>query len=225
VIVLQTLQFPQALQTSQTLQTSHFHEDEAVAKLSKLLALECGMSPEKAEQIYIAALLHDAGKKKLSAELLNKPDKLTPEEFEVMKTHTTFGAEMLRCVEGDLGVMVRKVALYHHERWDSCGYWGKSLSKLPRYVEIVAIADTFTALVSPLRTYKQPWPPKEAIDYIHSQAGSHFSHAMVNIFLQLLRTNDRIAGIYEPLLVVPAIIVTPKNATQGGVRNSRRFRI
>jgi putative nucleotidyltransferase with HDIG domain len=171
-------------------------EDKIVARLAELLAIECGISSKRAEQIYISALLHDVGKAKLPAGLINKPDKLTAQEFEIMKTHTTLGAEMLKCVKGDFGEVVRSIALYHHERRDNGGYWGKSLSELPCYVEIVAISDIFVALVSP-RPYKKPWPLEDALDYIRNQAGGHFSHDTVNVFLRLMRNNGTILTILK----------------------------
>ena len=172
-----------------------FHEDKAVGKLAEIIALECGINPAKARQIRIAASLHDIGKQKIQ-HLVNKPGKLTAAEFEVMKTHTTIGAAMLKTFQGELGEMAFNIAKWHHENWDGSGYFGKRLSELPFYIEMVAIADTFTALCVQ-RSYKEPWPPEEALAYIQSQADIRFSPALVDIFIPLVRNDSRVKAIFE----------------------------
>jgi putative two-component system response regulator len=176
-----------------------FNEDRAVGRLAELIALACGLDPAKARQIRIAATLHDVGKQKICPALLSKPGKLTEAEFEVMKTHTTLGAAMLESLHGELGEMARNMARWHHEAWDGSGYWGKFLCELPFYVEIVGIADTFTALVS-ARPYKHSWPPEEALAYIRSQADTRFNPLLVDIFVPLVRHDSRVAAIFEPVV-------------------------
>ncbi|MCL2078745.1 MAG: HD domain-containing protein [Oscillospiraceae bacterium] len=176
--------------------TNRFNEDKAVARLAELTALECGTAPAVARQIRTASALHDIGKVKIPQSIINKPGKLTPEEFEIIKTHTTLGAEMLASFQGELGAMAKLIALYHHERCDCCGYWGKDMNELPQYVAITAIADVFTALVCK-RAYKEAWPPDEAIAYILSQAGRQFNPALVDAFIQLVRYDDRAWAIFN----------------------------
>jgi len=173
-----------------------FNEDKAMAQLAEILALKCGVSPEKARQIRVAAVLHDIGKRKIPADILNKSCKLTAEEFDVVKTHTTLGAAMLESIQGELGIMARTIARYHHERYDGSGYWGKHLGELPYYVEFVAIADVFTALVCG-RPYKQPWPPEDALAYIENQADIQFSAVLVGIFLPLVCNDSRVSAIFD----------------------------
>ena len=173
-----------------------FHEDKLVAKLAEIIALECGIIPAKAKQIGIAAMLHDIGKQKISPKLLNKPGKLTAEEFEQMKSHTTIGAEMLNSIQGELGVMVRTIAEFHHEKRDGSGYWGKRLCELPPYVEIVALADIFTALAC-VRPYKKSWPPEEVLAYIENLSDTHFSPALVEMFISLVLNDSRVAAVFK----------------------------
>jgi len=189
-----------------------FNEDKAVGMLAEIVALECGVDPAKARQIRIAAFLHDVGKQEMM-HLVNKPGKLTKAEFEVMKTHTTIGAAMLSNFQGELGKMAADIARWHHENWDGSGYFGKYLCKLPYFIEMVAIADTFTALVC-TRPYKQSWPPEEALAYIEAQADIRFSHALVGIFIPLIRTDSRVAAIFEPVF-----------GSKGGERHTGRFGI
>jgi len=175
-----------------------FHEDKAVGVLAEIIALACGVDQAKARQIRIAASLHDIGKQKIR-HLVDKPGKLTDSEFEIIKTHTTLGAAMLETMQGDLGEMARCIARWHHENWDGSGYFGRYLCELPYYIEMVALADTFTALVC-TRPYKKSWPPEEALAYIKKQAAIRFSPVLVDIFIPLVRNDNRIAAIFEPVI-------------------------
>ena len=173
----------------------HINETESVAFLSERTALLCGIEPAVAKQIRIAAALHDVGKQKIPAAILNKPGKLTKDEFEVIKEHTKLGAEMLEGVQGGLGAMARTVCLTHHEWWDGNGYWGYRTDDLPPYVPIVAISDVFTALICE-RPYKQAWPPREAMDYIQKQAGTQFSPDLVGVFLSMIQGDENVAAFF-----------------------------
>jgi putative two-component system response regulator len=134
----------------------------------------------------VAALLHDIGKQKIPAYILGKPGPLTAAEMDIMKTHTAHGAEMLANVQGELGATIRAVCLYHHERHDGGGYWGKQTSEVPAYVPLVSIADVFTALISE-RPYKKPWSVEAALEYIQKQAGAQFSRELAGDFLSLIQ--------------------------------------
>jgi putative nucleotidyltransferase with HDIG domain len=175
---------------------SNFNEEKAVARLAEIISLEYGVSPTKARQIRIAAALHDIGKQKISPSILNKPGRFTPEEFEIMKSHTTLGAEILSHLQGELGEMARLTALYHHEKYNGCGYWGKRTDELPYYVAITALSDVFAALLTG-RPYKRPWPPSEALDYIQKQSGRQFSPALVDLFIPLIQLNPDIQNIFD----------------------------
>ena len=155
-----------------------------------------GVKPELARQIRTASSLHDIGKEKLPPELLNKPGKLDAHEFEIIKTHTKLGAEMLSSMQGALGEMARIIALYHHEHWDGNGYWGVPACSLPDYVGVTAICDVFTALLV-ARPYKEAFPPEEALEYIQNQSGAQFSEELVNVFIPLVRNDSRVYEIFK----------------------------
>jgi putative two-component system response regulator len=173
----------------------NINENKAVGRLSELIALEYGLDPAYARQIRAAAALHDVGKIRIPREILDKPGELTAREFDIVKTHTTIGAEMLKDIKGGLGKMARTICELHHENYDGTGYFGKYTDELPIYIQFVRIADTFTALVSQ-RAYKAAWPPKEAIDYIQSKAHTHFAPELVSVLLELVRNDSRIPEIF-----------------------------
>ena len=174
-----------------------FNENKAVALLSELLAHRMGICPTTARHIRTAAILHDLGKLRIPDSILNKPGKLDPQEFEIMKTHTTHGAAMLSSIQGVLGEYVTTTALYHHEWHDPSlgGYWGYPLHSLPDYVGIISICDVFTALVS-RRAFKEPWPLGDALAYIQNQAGTQFSNELVEVFTSLVRNDSRVPAIF-----------------------------
>lgn|GEM_PF-1277808 len=174
---------------------NEFNEDKAVSRLTELLALEYGVKPDTARKIRAAALLHDIGKQRIPESILNKPGKLSEQEFGIMKVHTILGAEMLSSIQGEMGEMARDCCLYHHEHWDGGGYWGKLSDSLPIYIQFVSIADVFTALICD-RPYKEAWPPNKAIGYIQSQAGKQFSPALAEAFLSLVKGDSRVREIF-----------------------------
>jgi putative two-component system response regulator len=134
-----------------------------------------------------AAPLHDVGKIGISDLILLKPGKLTPEEFEVMKGHTTIGARILANGRSDLIRMAERIALTHHERWSGGGYPnGLKGEEIAIEGRIVAVADVFDAL-SHDRPYKKAWPMGEAVAEIKSQSGQQFDPNVVEAFLRLQR--------------------------------------
>jgi len=171
-----------------------FNEDVAVSKLSELFALSLGHPPEYARQIKAAAALHDIGKMRIPDSILNKPSKLTPMEYTIMKSHTKIGAEMLSSIQGDLGVMVRTVCEFHHEHHSGDGYWGIPTSQLPDYIPIISIADVFVACYSK-RPYKDSWPCEQVLEYLQSLSGTQFSVDTVDAFVHLIRNDPGVASI------------------------------
>lgn len=170
-------------------------ESKTVGRLTEIIALEHGVPPHKARQIRLAAALHDVGKQKIDPAILNAPRKLTAAEFEIIKTHTTLGAEMLTGLQGKLGEMAREVCLHHHEWYNGNGYWGKRAADLPYFVPYVSICDVLVALLNK-REYKEAWPPAEAVDYIRKQAGTQFAPELVEVFLWLVEHDNRIAALF-----------------------------
>jgi len=153
-----------------------------VATISKILASKV-KDKEYANKIYKASMFYDIGKNKIPAEILLKPDKLTKEEYELIKAHTTFGYEMLN--EGDeILQMAAIIALNHHERYDGEGYPRKLKGdEIPLCARIVAIADVFDALVSK-KVYRDKLSLNEAVDIILQERGKYFDPQLVDIFYQ-----------------------------------------
>ena len=164
-----------------------------------------GCYTEQLSDEYIASLvqcapLHDVGKIKISDMLLNKPGKLTEEEFAVMQTHTTAGAEimdsLMENIEGlDYLGEAKNMAAYHHERWDGKGYpSGLSGEDIPLSARIMAVADVFDALIS-RRSYKEPFPSEAARQIIQVEAGAHFDPKVVQAFLNAF---DEVCRVCRP---------------------------
>ena len=134
------------------------------------------------------APLHDIGKILVPDSILQKPGKLTPEEFEVMKQHAAQGGKVVReIMEGiadeESVAFAADIATYHHERWNGTGYpEGRKGEDIPLSARIMAIADVFDALISE-RCYKKAYPVSEAIEIIRSEAGHHFDPQLVRVFL------------------------------------------
>ncbi|MBO4452450.1 MAG: HD domain-containing protein [Clostridia bacterium] len=137
-----------------------------------------------------SAPLHDIGKIRVSDLILNKPGRLTEDEFEIMKLHTTAGAGILTnsivsAMDPDYLKVAIDMAHYHHEWWNGKGYpTGISGEDIPLSARIMAVADVFDALVS-RRSYKDPFPFDKAIDIIRSERGTHFDPAVVDAFLNI----------------------------------------
>jgi putative two-component system response regulator len=156
-----------------------------LGRTSALLALGLGLPDQEVELIRRAAPLHDIGKIGIPDAILLKPGRLTDEEFEQIKTHTTIGAEILSGSRSQLLGMAERIALTHHERWDGRGYpRGLAGEQIPLPGRIVAVADVFDALTHE-RPYKPAWPLQEAVAEIPSQAGGQFDPDVVGAFLQL----------------------------------------
>ena len=156
-----------------------------------------GMHPIHARQLRFAAALHDIGKLQIPKSILEKPCKLTKNEFKIIKTHTTLGAEMLRSIQGDIGEIVRLICLYHHEWHDGThSYWGLRASELPEYIHIVSICDAYTALIT-RRSYKEPWLQDEALNYIQTKAGTQFEPSLVTTLLSLMKNDDCVPAIFN----------------------------
>ena len=153
-----------------------------VAEYSKIMALEMGMEEEQANRIRLASTMHDIGKLLIAPEILEKPARLTEEEFREIKKHPGFGGKMLDHVEGDVMQMAKTVALEHHERPDGKGYpSGKTGEELSLEGQIVAVADVYDALTSK-RSYKEPWNEQDAYNEILKGKGTQFDTAVVEAF-------------------------------------------
>lgn len=164
-----------------------------VAKYSKLLARVLGMSEEEQEEIYYAAQLYDLGKIGISDQIINKRCQLTLEEFEIMKTHTIIGYDILKNRSSKYLKKGSIVALSHHERYDGLGYPnGLKGNEIPIEGRIVSIADVFDALLMK-RSYKNSWSIEEAIDYIKGKSGTQFDPYLVDRYIDNIEEIRRIS--------------------------------
>ena len=161
-----------------------------VGDLSADIATEIGAEPDYVQRMRWAARLHDIGKIAVPDAILLKPGKLTPDEFDVVKTHTTLGAEILSGSSSPTIQLAAEVALTHHERWDGTGYpYGIGGNDIPLGGRIVTIADVFDALIS-ARTYKHSWSAAEAVAYVVEGRGAQFEPRMVDAFLRVMARRD-----------------------------------
>ncbi|MCI2056602.1 MAG: HD domain-containing protein, partial [Oscillibacter sp.] len=152
------------------------------------------------KMLYDSAPLHDIGKVKIPDAILNKPGKLTDDEFALMKTHTTEGANILRAslseIEDNAWLsMAIDMAESHHERWDGNGYPnGLSGENIPLSARIMAVSDVFDALVSK-RSYKEAFPIEDAMAIIRDCAGSQFDPKIVAVFVNAEAEVRKIANL------------------------------
>ena len=143
------------------------------------------------EDVVRSAPLHDIGKIQVPDAILNKPGKLTSDEFEIIKTHTTAGREIITSAiemvsEEDSGYLfeARNLAYCHHEKWNGAGYpQGLAGEEIPLSARIMAVADVFDALVSK-RSYKEPFTFEQAMDIIKESSGTHFDPKIVEAFVK-----------------------------------------
>jgi len=153
-----------------------------VAEYSKLLALRSGLTMAEAEVLRLASPLHDVGKVGIPDAILNKPGKLTPEEYDTIKNHAQIGYDMLKLAKGRVLQAAAIIALQHHERFDGKGYpqllAGKDVHVFGR---ITGIADVFDAL-GVERVYKKAWDIDRILDYFREQRGQQFDPELVDVF-------------------------------------------
>jgi HD-GYP domain-containing protein (c-di-GMP phosphodiesterase class II) len=143
-----------------------------------------GLTKEEVLHIKQAAILHDLGKVGISERILLKPAKLTVQEFKEIKKHPLIGVDIIRPIH--LLHDIVPLIMYHHERWDGKGYpEGLKGEEIPMGARIIALADTYQALISN-RPYRKAFPKTEAKDIIKRMAGSQFDPGLVKIFLKII---------------------------------------
>jgi putative two-component system response regulator len=152
---------------------------QRMALYSGKLAATLGCDDDYSEHLYDAAPLHDMGKIGIPDAVLQKPGKLTPDEWDLMKTHTTIGARILSGTRFHVLHLGQEIALAHHERWDGSGYpQGTRNEEIPLAGRIVAVADVFDALTS-RRCYKPAFGFDESLALMRKQSGSHFDPRLI----------------------------------------------
>ena len=163
------------------------------------------LTDEYMEDVANSAPLHDVGKIMVSDTILNKPGKLTDEEFAKMKSHTTAGEQVINSAMSlvpDSGYLneAKNLAKYHHERWDGKGYpSGKAGEEIPLSARIMAVADVFDALVSK-RSYKEPFTFEKAMSIIEEGAGTQFDPVVAKIFIESADEVMEITKAHESML-------------------------
>ena len=152
-----------------------------VSEYTKILCRNLGYDDDTVWEVGLAAMMHDVGKIMVPHEILEKPGKLTKEEFDIIKKHTTYGKKMLENSPGELMQLSADIAYEHHERYDGTGYDGIKGENIGIFSRCVSVADVFDALVS-WRPYKDPWTPQEARNEILAQSGRQFDPLVVEVF-------------------------------------------
>jgi len=154
-----------------------------MSHFSRILGLAAGMTEAEADDLLHAAPMHDVGKIGIPDRILQKPGPLDPDEWKIMQSHATIGAEIIGEHPNGMLALARNIALTHHEKWDGNGYpKGLKGEEIPLEGRITAIADVFDALTS-VRPYKKAWTEEEALDFLVQQKGKHFDPVLVDLFL------------------------------------------
>lgn len=166
---------------------SNQNESERVANYTKQIAAQMGYEGEELDRIFYVALLHDCGKIGVPDSILGKPGKLTKEEFEIIKSHTLRGGEILSSFksleDADEG------ARYHHERYDGKGYpEGRAGTDIPRVARIICVADSFDAMNTD-RVYRKRLSRDQIISEIETNKGLQFDPDIADVMLGLIRSN------------------------------------
>lgn len=178
-----------SLSTIYTLSRAAEYRDEntgahirRMSEYCETIARRIGLDDVDVDMVVYAAPMHDVGKIGIPDRILLKPGKLDPREWEIMKQHTTIGAQILAGSDAEFIGLAEVIALTHHEKWDGSGY-PRGLRKLeiPLAGRIVAVADVFDALTSQ-RPYKEPFSREESFDIIRQNRGSHFDPEVSDAF-------------------------------------------
>lgn len=157
-----------------------------IGRISYILAIELGLNETHAEILKTASPLHDIGKLAIPDEILMKKGKLTVDEFEIMKTHTTIGYEILQDSPSPFLQTGASIALNHHEKFDGTGYpHGLSGRDIPIEARIVTVADVFDSLTNH-RPYKKAWSLNETLNYIKNEKGKHLDPDCVDALFNKL---------------------------------------
>ncbi|MEX2104151.1 MAG: HD-GYP domain-containing protein, partial [Bacilli bacterium] len=163
-----------------------YHHSVNVTVLSLAMGMGLGFNSKQLTELGIGSILHDIGKTKTPSAILHKPDKLTDEEWEIMKQHSADGYEMLR-QEPEISVTSAHIAYQHHERYNGSGYpRGLAGNEIHPYARIVAVADTYDALVGN-RTYRKAFLPHQAIELLLGSGNFLYDYEVIKVFV------DRVA--------------------------------
>lgn len=154
-----------------------------VSEYMRILGEASGFTTDYVEKLTVAAMMHDIGKLMISEEILDKPDKLTDEEYAIMKNHVLYGEALLSKCPGDIMKIAKTIALEHHERWDGTGYLGIKGTDISYISRLMAVCDVFDALTSQ-RYYKEGWSLEDTYNEIVRLSGTHFDPDVVKLFIE-----------------------------------------
>jgi len=172
-----------------------------MSHFSRTLGKAIGMNDENCDQLQHASAVHDIGKIGIPDNVLLKRGKLDQQEFEIIKTHSAIGAELLSGIDSDLCRLAEKIALTHHEKWNGKGYPnGIAGTDIPLEGRIAAVSDVFDALTS-VRPYKKAWPVEDAFNLLIKEKGQHFDPEIVDLFMENKQEILDIKGRYSDTLI------------------------
>lgn len=166
------------------LKDHHFEQYTHVRRVSNLCVLigfELGLNQERLKELKEIGLYHDIGKIKIPIHILSKPDKLTEEEFEIIKLHTIYSLSLLDTDDK----RIREAILYHHENLDGSGYFGVKGVELNLYQKILHVADVFEALTSK-RCYREAWTKEAAYEYMAANSDTMFDRNVVKALCKII---------------------------------------
>ena len=159
---------------------------QRMSRYSYVLAVAAGIDEQTANELLLAAQMHDLGKIAIPDNILLKPGRLDEGEFKQMKAHAQIGADILSNPQSQLVALARSIAITHHEKWDGSGYpKGLKEKEIPLEGRIAAIADVFDALTSE-RPYKKAWSVDDAVQLLQDESAKHFDPELVTLFVQEL---------------------------------------
>ena len=160
------------------------NHEERIGEYTRLIAKSKGLDEEEQNLICQASQLHDIGKIGIPDNILLKPDKLTTEEIDIIRSHTIIGHNILKDRKSHYLKAAATIALTHHEKFDGSGYPnGLSGENIPLWGRITAIADVFDVLTTK-RSYKEPWSLDDAVRYLADNRSTHFDPELVDLFIE-----------------------------------------
>lgn len=178
---------------------------EIYEQWAKKRGIDTATIQKNRDNLRMAAMLHDVGKVAISDTILKKPARFTEAEYEIMKQHTVFGADLFQDNQSELDFMARDIALTHHENWDGTGYPGRQQGastiplkgeEIPLWGRIVAIADVYDALVSS-RVYKEAWTEEQVLEEMKKMDGTKFDPELLDRFFEVLPMIKTISDTYS----------------------------
>ena len=183
---------------------NHSHN---VCRYSRMLGRRYGLSEEELDRLGLAAMLHDFGKIGIVEAILNKPGRLTDDEYEIMKTHTTLGGVLLESLP-DLADVVPAI-IHHHEAWDGRGYPSQlKADEAHLWARIIGIADAYDVMSS-RRRYKEPYPHEKCMDELQKGAGRQFDPVLASMFIEVVEAMRADGALSVPGHEEPAAEIDP----------------